>query len=670
MSELRLSTLEMPAADLGPENPLPSLALPPRGTGPKFDSSVPESERLHFGYGHVAGCLPHRVQDQYDRRKRPRALKTAVLENEILRAIFLLEYGGRLWSLVHKPSGRELLYVNPVFQPANLAVRDAWFSGGVEWNVGVRGHTPCTCSPLFAAEVDGGPGNPVLRLWEWDRIRCTPYQMDFSLPDGSAWLFVRVRIVNPAETETPMYWWSNIAAPEQTDVRVLVPADHALHGDPGKGLLYIPVPECEGLDRTYSTNITKSGDAFYCIPEERRPWIAALDGQGRGLVQLSTGRLRGRKLWNWGMGAGGRRWQEFLSVPDRPYIELQAGLARTQGQCLPMPPRSEWTWLEAYGLMEAAPARVHGKDWSDARRAVEERLDRELPAAWMEATLARTDAVARRAPRSILQHGSGWGALELRRREAFGEPPFCGPEMPFDTASLGADQTPWLALLNGKRFAAAPPDQPPGAWMVQPHWRRLLKEAASEKASDHWLSWLHLGVMAYHDGDTAEAVEAWQRSLRLTRSPWALRNLAVQARRDGRKAEAAAHMREACAMLPTLLPLVIECMDTQIDAAQPAEALKLLPGLPATVRENGRVRILTARAAIEVGELDCAEAILRDRIEIINLREGELTLTDLWFSLHERRIARAEGHSVDDALRQRVRRDFPPPPHLDFRMFG
>ncbi len=48
----------------------------------------------------------------------------------MLKATFLLEYGGRMWSLVHKPSGRELLYVNPMFQPANLAIAQRLGSRG------------------------------------------------------------------------------------------------------------------------------------------------------------------------------------------------------------------------------------------------------------------------------------------------------------------------------------------------------------------------------------------------------------------------------------------------------------------------------------------------------------------------------------------------------------
>ena len=50
------------------------------------------------------------------------------------------------------------------------------------------------------------------------------------------------------------------------------------------------------------------------------------------------------------------------------------------------------------------------------------------------------------------------------------------------------------------------------------------------------------------------------------------------------------------------------------------------------------------------------------------MREGEVVLTDLWFGLHEKRVAAAESVPINDALKERVRREFPPPENLDFRM--
>ncbi|MFN8450419.1 MAG: DUF5107 domain-containing protein [Anaerolineae bacterium] len=246
MSELRVDSWRLPAAELGPESPLPLFDKP------RYQpvlSGKPESDP---DAGYVVDYLPYTVQDGYTRQRQMTDLKVAVLENDLLRATFLLDYGGRMWSLLHKPSGRELLYVNPRLQPANLAMRNAWFSGGVEWNMGVIAHTPFTCSPLFAARVEAPDGTPVLRLYEWERIRQAAYQIDAYLPDGSPVLYVRVRLVNPFDRPLPMYWWSNIAVPERQDVQVLVPAAGSYRYALSVELQTVPVPVVDGRDVTYT----------------------------------------------------------------------------------------------------------------------------------------------------------------------------------------------------------------------------------------------------------------------------------------------------------------------------------------------------------------------------------------------------------------------------------
>ncbi|MGC9348551.1 MAG: DUF5107 domain-containing protein, partial [Anaerolineae bacterium] len=249
MSELRLETWTMPAADVGPESPLPPLGLGRDIHARKEAPGVPEDMLRNMAYGRVPNILPYTMQDGYTRERHLQELPVAVLENDILKATFLLPYGGRLWSLLHKPSGRELLEVNPVFQPANLALRNAWYSGGVEWNIGTIGHWPYTCSPLFVARLQTGDGTPILRLYEWERIRQVPFQIDAYLPERSPVLFVRVRIVNPHSHEVPMYWWSNIAVPETPETRVVVPADSAFKFGYGKGGLgLVDIPDIEGVD--------------------------------------------------------------------------------------------------------------------------------------------------------------------------------------------------------------------------------------------------------------------------------------------------------------------------------------------------------------------------------------------------------------------------------------
>ena len=669
VTELRFETFTMPAADLGPENPLPPLRMPARPRVKEEYAGFSEEMLRNIAYGHVANPLPYTVQDRYSRELRPEAFQVAVLENENLKATFLLERGGRLRSLIHKPSNRELLEANPIFQPANLGIRNAWFSGGVEWNIGLRGHCALTCSSLFAARLERDDGTPVLRMYEWERMRQVPYQIDAWLPAGSPVLFVRVRIVNPHDREVPMYWWSNIAVPETADTRVLVPADSAYtFGYGSGGPTRAGIPEVEGTDVTYTTNIQRAADFFFHISDGQRPWIAALDREGKGLVQTSTDLLKGRKLFMWGMGVGGRRWQEFLSEPGHAYIEIQAGLARTQMEHLPMPAGAEWSWLEAYGLMEADPDVVHGEHWPAAYAAVDTQLEHLIPRDEVAAEFERASRSIDRPPAEVCHCGSGWGALEAIRREASGDKPFCSPGLMFDQASLGEQQQPWVSLLQNGAFPETDPSEEPCGYVVQDDWRSLLEDSVKEAHGANWTAWYHLGIMRYHADDRDGARDAWQESLSLLETPWASRNLAVLAIEDGLTAEAAERYVAACRLFPTLIPLAIECAQALLDAGRAQEWLDLLAELPDSVQSAGRLKLIEGRAALETGDFERVERLFAERLVIVDLREGERSLSHLWFEYHERRLSAQEGIPVSDSLRARVRREFPVPPEIDFRM--
>ena len=664
MTKLSIEPYVMPAAELRGENSLTPLRA--YDTASAIGASAPQAD--YPDRGNEASILPYRLQDQYDRQRRARAFKTAVLENDHLRAVFLLDLGGRLWSLIDKASGRELLFVNPVFQPGNLAVRDAWFTGGVEWNISIIGHCPLTCAPLFAAAVSADDGSDVLRLYEWERVRCVPFQIDFWLSDDVPFLFVRPRIINPNDHTIPMYWWSNIAVPERPDVRVLAPAEQAYRHDYDGRLVEHDVPMYEGVDVTYTTNRQSAADLYFRIPPAKRPWIAALDGAGRGLVQTSTERLRGRKMFNWGMDPGGRRWQEFLGESGSAYIEIQGGLAQTQGDYLAMPARAEWSWLEAYGLMEADPAVAHGKNWTTAHQQVEGELERRLPRKWMYEAHLEFAALADRPPTELLHHGSGWGALERRRREVAGETPFVSSALIFPNSSIGEEQMPWLALLENGFLPARPAALDPGSLMVQPQWRNMLEESVSESPGSHWLAWYHLGVMRYRANDAAGAKQAWELSLRCEPTAWACRDLAILALEEKNHRRAIDLWLDASRMAPTLTPLAIECARAMLNVNEPAQLIAFTDSLPPQVRSQGRIRLLRAMAALALGDLDFVARYFQGDVDIANIREKETILSDLWFGWQEKRLARERGMAMDDHLRREARRDFPPPVRFDFRL--
>ncbi|HEX6446421.1 MAG TPA: DUF5107 domain-containing protein, partial [Streptosporangiales bacterium] len=412
MTRLHADELVLPAADLGDENPLAPLYRVRELHEVENLAELPPDMRERVAYGRLATTLPCLTQDGYGRDRASRAMPVLVLENEHLRATVLPGLGGRLYSLLHKATGSDLVYRNPVWQPANLALRNAWFAGGVEWNLGSTGHTTLTCEPLHAARVTGPDGTPVLRLWEWERTRDLVQQIDMWLPDGSPFLYVGVRIRNPNPVEVPAYWWSNVAVPQSPGTRVVVPADRAWHYGYGRRLELVGVPRYDGFDLTYPMRHRASSDFFFDLPAGQRPWITALDESGAGLLQASTARLRGRKLFVWGEARGGRRWQEWLAggAGGDGYTEIQAGLAPTQMEHLRLPARTDWDWLEAYGLLEVPVDAAHDADWARARDAVGAAVERVLPEGALDERHAAWRRVADDEPGDRLGTGSGWGA--------------------------------------------------------------------------------------------------------------------------------------------------------------------------------------------------------------------------------------------------------------------
>ncbi|MFD5073308.1 DUF5107 domain-containing protein [Streptomyces sp. NPDC058371] len=633
VTTIRREVLTLPAAELGPSNPLPSLR--PLDELHRVDerdrADLPRDMARQIGYEPLHSVLPERIRDGYGRTRTPRGTDTIVIENDRLRAVVLPGFGGRIASLLHKPSQRELLYRNPVLQPACFALNGAWFSGGIEWNIGATGHTTLSCSPVHAARVTAPDGGEMLRLWEWERLRDLPFQVDLWLPEDSDFLYVGVRVRNPHEKPAPTYWWSNIAVPEER--RVLAPAEEAWHFGYERRLRRVPVPEYDGVDRTYPLNSTFPADYFYEVPDGQRRWIAALDDEGHGLVQTSTDVLRGRKLFVWGSGTGGRRWQEWLTEPGTGgYCEIQAGLARTQLEHVRLDAESEVSWLEAYGSLSADAGTVHAVDWGAARAETEARLQAALPRADVDAAYTAWLPYADAEPDEVLAVGSGWGALEVLRAS------FKVPGTPFDESTLGDAQAPWVELMRSGTFPERRRVGPPGETLVARHWRDMLETAPAQPLTEY-----HLGVAQWHAGDRAQAVRSWERALELAPSLWPLlRCLAVADQESGHHERAADRYAEAFDDLcrerrddgevwtAAVAALGREVLEALLAVRRVEEARAVWERLLSTVRERGRFRLIEARLLLAEGDAEGARGVFDAGFEVADLREGAEAIGELW----------------------------------------
>jgi hypothetical protein len=667
MSELRVEPYELPAADLGIENPLPNFREAAEDFTLGVNGDLPEDERKYIGWRAAYRVLPYRMQDGYNRIKKPRKFTSVVLENEHVKATVLPELGGRLWSLIDKAGNRELLDCNKVWQPANLALRNAWFSGGIEWNTCVLGHYFNTCAPVFAAKLKTPGGYPALRIYEWDRVKCFPYQVDLHLPPGSKFLFAHIRIVNPHNYEIPMYWWTNIAVPETPDTRVVVPAETSLTHSGSDPLEVLPMPMIGDKDLTYVTQLGNARESYFRMKPEQRKWVAALRGDGSGFIQASTSRLQGRKLFCWGVREGGRNWQDFLAVKGSRYLEIQAGLGKVQPTCIPMPANEQWSWTEAYGLVSADPKKVHSKNWAEAWKTVDAQLEAVLPAAEVERRHQEFGKAASQPGVEMIQRGSGWGALERKRAAAQKTADKVPAELVFDAQSLGRDQEPWIKLLETGVFPETEASSVDfGQMMFQPEWKALLEKSVAASNGNHWLAQLQLGIAKMESQDVAGAKAAFEASNKAKPNGWALRNLSIIEKRAKNAEGACDLLIKAWEAGPQITPLAVECTNALMQTKRFDQLRTFIEKLPKAAKDHERVRIAAAQAALLENKLDEVAPLFT--YEFTTMREGEDLLAHLWFEYHEKKLSKQEGKPIDAALKERVKREFPPPTNIDFRM--
>jgi hypothetical protein len=654
----------MRVSHLGPPNPLPQFRAHPLSTAklgtPAANLTPAEAEEVKGKTDwSVLSVFPYQVQDDYDRSQAPGHLDVIAYDNGRLRALIAPRLGGRLLSLVDLSSGRELLFRNPVFQPANLAALNAWFSGGIEWNGLIPGHSPFTCSPVFCGVVETDRG-PILRLYEFDRIREGSWQVDLFLPEGDDRLFAHGRIVNPNAEERSFYWWTNTAVAFTPGLRVLAPADysmdHEANFDASGRPIHLPFPNMEGFskDASYPGSWPHARSLFFRKPGADRLWLMALDTKGHGLMQTSTPEMHGRKFWYWGNTPGGKHWMDFLSLPGRgDYVEIQSGIAPSQAQDFRIAGGSSLEWTECFAPIAVDAKAAHDPDFNKACAAARAALDALVSTAdlgdhdaWLRTQASRP--VSRR-----LNAGTRWGELH---QVLTGKPVAQG----LDFAVGGNAERPWEELARTGRFSDATLAGLPTSWVGGDLWRATLLKSA-ETQGETWLHALALGVIAIDREQRAEAKAYLSRSLQKRQTYLALRHLALLADTPDETERLYLQAWDTGQASPRLAVEIVVWMQQN----QRLDALAAyLKRLPPEAAGDERIRLARAQAAINSGDLDLAETLLN--YHFAKIREGDLILTELWEKLQIAKAARKLGRPPTPAEAKAALAAAPVPIYLDF----
>jgi hypothetical protein len=308
---------------------------------------------------------------------QPRTYQTVVLENEYLRLIVLPELGGRLWRVIHKPTGDDLFYHNPVVMPSPWGPADmgGWLAlGGIEWGLPVAEHGYAWGTPweVVSLHNDGQQAAVTLALPDDGQVLGATIKIGLAASEAAFTLTPTVTNVSD-EAVRFAFWHSAALAPGKqntpsAETRFIIPADNvAVHSTadsalPGMGhTLTWPLDAGRDLSRLGNWHDYLG---FFEWPAAHGPFVAVYDPvQDAGGVRVFPAEIaRGSKVFALG-------WQRPLDTAyytndGSSYVELHGGLAPTFNDQVALHTGEMVTWRETWyplgGIGGVKSANEHG----------------------------------------------------------------------------------------------------------------------------------------------------------------------------------------------------------------------------------------------------------------------------------------------------------------------
>ena len=310
-----------------------------------------------------------------------RTLKSYVLENRYLKVTLVPEFGGRILSMIYKPTGREQLYRTEVGVPFGMNAGNFYYDwlmvyGGIfptfpdpehgrawskPWalNVVKEGAGEVTVSMSFRDDV-AYPAAPGRFFKGATGIEATYY---VTLKADRAALDARVVLKNPQDRAVDYEYWT---------CTTLAPGSDPNHPKTTGGAEIIAPIEAYTTPRYWAhladgDERTSAGSRFEKLRHFRN-WptmgiaYAAPDMQGgnfwgvinhdneEGIIRIADNRLtRGLKMWTWGFPSFANQADARKQPTEaQPYVELWAGVSDQFFHHAQLPAQGEVSIPETY----------------------------------------------------------------------------------------------------------------------------------------------------------------------------------------------------------------------------------------------------------------------------------------------------------------------------------
>lgn len=290
-----------------------------------------------------------------------RTYKVLVLENAYLKVTVLPELGGRIWQAIHKPSGANLFYQNPVVKPSpwGPAEQLGWLAlGGLEWSLPVVEHGYDWGSGWGYIPLQHSPELASITVFTPRDGRYLSASVTITLRAGAAAFDVEPTISNVSNRALDFAFWSTaMLAPgagnrPSASTHFLLPGQQmTVHSTddprlpaPGQPFGW---PLHNGVDYSWLGNY-QQWLGFFERPAAHGPYVALYDSAANaGAVRIYPANIaRGSKLFalGWQAALGSHNFTD----DDSAYVELHGGLTPTFNDTYRLPARGAVSWREVW----------------------------------------------------------------------------------------------------------------------------------------------------------------------------------------------------------------------------------------------------------------------------------------------------------------------------------
>ncbi len=307
---------------------------------------------------------------------------TYVLENEYLKVTLLPEYGGRILSMIYKPTGHEELYQNPLGVPYGMGAGNFYYDwlmvyGGIfptfpepehgkswllPWDFEIITESPEEITVAMSIVDDTAfEGAPHKFDTDVTGIEATFY---VTLRAGRAALDTRLVLHNPGDKEVRYeYWTCTTLAPGSVpgDTRVTAGAEIIAPVELIKMPPWWPATTAQetptDMADVYTFDSLRSFENWadmgiaYAYPDMQGEnfWGIINHDNEEGLMRIANNDVTsGLKLWTWGYNSVEVDPFTQHTAESRPYIEMWAGVTPEFFNRTVLAPNSEVVIEETY----------------------------------------------------------------------------------------------------------------------------------------------------------------------------------------------------------------------------------------------------------------------------------------------------------------------------------